>query len=235
MAYVQSWTNSTPADPCNVAISPSADSVLIGIGVTDTTNVADLDTTPAGWTQLFRAQTTTDGMTFQVIYKVANGSETSVSFSSTSTNTSIAAVAEFSGIDTTTPLDVTPATFSSSTANTTTSISITPVTNGCDLVFCQGQDDGGSDYAFTFSTTSGTTGAWTTRADINSTFLNAALGSAVQATAGALTAQVVSTSGGRAGILIALRPSTTPSSVFDDSGSFPGFEAQSNPLVISVW
>lgn len=215
MSYVQGWSNSTPADPCVVTISPSSGSVLIGFAVTDTTNASDLDTTPAGWTQLFRAQTTTDAMTLQVIYKVSDGSETSVSFDSSSSNASIGGVAEFSGRNTTTPLDVTPVTFSSNTADTTTSISITPVTDNSDLVFVQGQDDGSSDYSFSFSTTSGTTGAWTTRIDQNSGFLNQALGSAVQSTAGALTAQVVSTSGGRAGILIALRVAVVPPVITD--------------------
>lgn len=204
MAYANSWTNSTPADPCDVTISPAANSFLIAWGITDSTSGADI--TPSGWTQAYRDSSTFDNAVLQVLYKVATGSETSVRFESAGSNTIIAGCIEFTGIDTTTPLDVTPVTFTSSTGSTTTSLSITPVTNGCDLVFVQGQDDGNSDYSFSFSTTSGTTGAWTTRADQNSGFFNVGVGSATQTTAGALTAQCVSTSGGRLGVLFALRP-----------------------------
>lgn len=205
MAYKNSWTNSTPADPCTVTIAPDADDFLIGWAITDSTSGADED--PSGWTRAFRDSSTFDNAVLLVCYKKATGAETSAAFGSVGSNTMIAGVASFSGIDTTTPLDVTPVTFTSSTGDTTTSISITPTTNGCDLVFVQGQDGASSDYSFTFSTTSGTTGAWTTRVDQNSGFMNSAMGSATQTTAGALTAQVVTTTGGRLGILFALRPS----------------------------
>lgn len=208
MAYKNSWTNSTPADPCTVTIAPDADDFLIGFAISDSTSGTDED--PAGWTRAFRDTSSFDSAVLLVCYKKADGTETSASFGSVGSNVQIAGVASFSGVDTTTPLDVTPVTFTSSTSNTTTSISITPVTNGCDLVFVQGQDGANSDYSFTFSTTSGTTGAWTTRIDQNSGFMNQALGSAVQTTAGALTAQVVSTTGGRLGILFALRPNSSP-------------------------
>lgn len=211
MAYANSWTNSTPGDPCDVTISPAANSFLIAWGITDSTSGADI--TPSGWTQAYRDSSTFDNAVLQVLYKVATGAETTVRFESAGANTIIAGCAEFTGIDTTTPLDVTPVTFTSSTGDTTTSISITPVTNGCDLVFVQGQDDGNSDYSFSFSTTSGTTGAWTTRVDQNSGFFNVAMGSATQTTAGALTAQVVTTNGGRLGILFALRPAVVLPSI----------------------
>lgn len=203
MAYKNAWTNSTPADPCTVTIAPAANDFLIGWAITDSTSGAD--TVPSGWTQTFRGTSTFDGAALLVGYKLADGSETSAAFNSTGSNTMIAGVLSFDSIDTTTPLDVTPVTFSSSTGSTTTSMSITPATDGCDIVFVQGQDAGNSDYTFTFSTTSGTTGAWTTRVDQRSGFFNAGAGSAVQTTAGALTAQCVSTSGGRIGVLYALR------------------------------
>ncbi len=208
MAYKNSWTNSTPADPCDVTISPDADDFLIAYGITDSTSGADI--TPSGWTQAYRDSSTFDNAVLQVLYKKSDGTETSVRFESAGANTIIAGCLSFSGIDTTTPLDVTPVTFTSSAGSTTTSLSITPVTNGCDLVFVQGQDNGNSDYSFSFSTTSGTTGSWTTRTDQNSGFFNVAAGTATQTTAGALTADCVSTSGGRLAIIFALRPSTTP-------------------------
>lgn len=213
MAWKEFWANSTPADPMVVTIAPAANDFLIGSAVTDNSAVLTLDTTPAGWTQRFRSQVTTDGQTHQVIDKKAAGTETSVTFDSTDGNLSMAFVASFSGVDTTTPLDVAPATFSSSTAATTTDLSLTPATNNCDLAFIQAQDNGNANYTFTFSTVVGTTGAWTTRVDQNSGFFNQALGSAVQATAGALTARCVSTSGGRSGILYALRPAATESAL----------------------
>lgn len=204
MAFKNSWTNSTPADPCDVTIAPDADDFLIAYGITDSTSGADL--VPSGWTQAYRDSSTADSAVLHVIYKKATGAETSVRLESAGSNTIIAGCLSFSDIDTTTPLDVTPVTFTSSTNNTTTSISITPTTDGCDLCFVQGQDDGNSDYSFTFSTTSGTTGSWTTRTDQNSGFFNVGAGSATQTTAGALTAQCVSTSGGRLAIIFALRP-----------------------------
>jgi len=211
MTFVQAWTNSTPADPLTITISPSANSFLIAHAITDAANAADLNTTPSGWTQAFRSTVTTDNQVHQILYKVADGTETSVVFDSTSGNTAIGCCLEFSSIDTTTPLDVTPVTFNSNTSNTTTTLpstgSMTPVTDGCDIVFCQGQDNGNSDYTFTFSTVTGTTGAWTTRTDQRSGFMNCAVGSCTQTTAGSFTAKVVSTSGGRSGIMFALRPS----------------------------
>lgn len=220
MAYKNSWTNSTPADPCTVTIAPDADDFLIGWAITDSTSGADED--PSGWTRAFRDSSTFDNAVLLVCYKKATGAETSAAFGSVGSNQMIAGVASFSDIDTTTPLDVTPVTFTSSTSATTTSISITPVTNGCDLVFVQGQDGASSDYSFTFSTTSGTTGAWTTQVDQNSGFMNVAMGSATQTTAGALTAQVVTTTGGRLGILFALRPASAAATATTLSGPTVG-------------
>jgi hypothetical protein len=205
------WANSTPADPLTVTISPDTNDFLIGSAITDTSSASDLDSTPAEWTQQYRGTVTTDNQVHQVIYKKASGSETSVSFDSSSGNPAIGYVASYSGVDINTPFDVTPQTFTSSTSSTTTDISITPITDGCILAFCQGQDNGNSDYSFTFSTESGSTGSWTTQVDQNSGFYNQGHGSASQTTAGAVTARCTSTSGGRSGILFALRPApTTP-------------------------
>lgn len=206
MAYATSWVNNTPANPCAVTIAPTAGHLLIGYAISDDATANDF-TTPAGWTLVGQINSTVDGACRIVCRKIATGSETSVSFL-TSTHASIAGVIAFSGIDQTTPLDVTPVSSATPTAASVTNddLSITPVTNGCDIVFVEGRDAGTGDYAFTFSTTSGTTGAWTTRTDQNSGFHNIASGSAVQTTAGAITARAASTSGGALGTLFALRP-----------------------------
>ena len=207
MAYSNSWINSTPANPCVVTIAPNAGDIIIAWAITDTTNAQDLDSAPSGYTQITRQQSTADAATMLVAYKIATGAETSVSFSSASSNTCVAGAMTFSGRDQTTPLDVTPQIFNSSTTDTTADISITPVTDGCDLCFVYGDDTGSVNPSFTFSTTSGTTGTWTTRTDQNSGFYNIGVGDATQDTAGALTARgTVTQTGGRLSVLIALRP-----------------------------
>lgn len=207
MAYSNSWINSIPDDPCAVTIAPNAGDIIIAWAITDTTNAQDLDSAPSGYTQITRQQSTADAATMLVAYKIATGAETSVSFSSASSNTCVAGAMTFSGRDQTTPLDVTPQIFNSSTTDTTADISITPVTDGCDLCFVYGDDTGSVNPSFTFSTTSGTTGTWTTRTDQNSGFYNIGVGDATQDTAGALTARgTVTQTGGRLSVLIALRP-----------------------------
>lgn len=210
--YSNSWVTSTPANPVSVTISPAADDLLISVAITDTAAAGDLDSTPSGWTQQHRGQSTNDNMTFQSCWKKATGAETAVAFQSSSTNSQIAGVIACSGVDTATPLDVTPATVASSTAQTTTDLSITPVSDGCLLVYVIGVDAGSSDYSFSFSTTAGSTGSWTVRRDINNGFLNYAIATAVQTTAGAVTVRCTSTSGGRVGVLYALRPAATGTS-----------------------
>lgn len=235
MAYSQTWSNSTPADPCTVTISPAANDLLIGYCVNDSGTANDF-TPPAGWTELCELQNSTDNQSFVVWYKKADGSETSVAFDANSGNTGIAAVLAFSGIDTTTPLDVASVTFNNNTSATTSDISITPVSNGCDLVFVLGNDRTSSgDTTFTFTTTAGTTGAWTTRADINSGFMNGGAGSATQTTAGALTAQCTTdTAGGRSGILIALRPATPSPTINTQPQNATVYQGQTANFTVSA-
>ena len=213
MAYSNKWEQTTPANPCVITIAPNAGDIIIAWALNDEANVNDLDSDPSGYTLIDRSVVTTDNSTMRVVYKVATGAETSISFNSSSGNLAIGGAIAFSGRDGTTPLDVTPNVFSSSTTGTTVDNSITPVTDGVDLCHIFDCDGGNSDYTFTFSTTSGTTGAWTTRVDQNSGFRNCGVGSATQTTAGALTARGTSTvTGGQIGVLIALRPAapTTP-------------------------
>lgn len=215
MPFKAVWTQTTPGDPSTVTIAPDANDFLLAFYVNDANTVNDF-TPPAGWTEACELQNNTDNQSFVVWYKKADGTETSISFDANSGNVGIAAVVSLSGIDTATPLDVAAVTFNNNASATTSDISITPSTNGCDIVFIAGNDrTSAGDTSFTFSTQSGTTGAWATQADINSGFMNAALGIASQATAGPITARCTTdTAGGRSGILFALRPA----SVVDQEG-----------------
>jgi len=212
VAFVQAWANSTPASTQNVTVAPSAGRVLLAWQATDATSTAPT-AIPSGFetTPLVDATSTTDGSRLTVwIKKNTTGAETTVTMSDNSGNLMIAGVAEFSGIDTTTPLDVAAVPFNTSTSVTTGSASITPVTNGCDLAIVHLPDGPSGDRTVSYSTSSGATSAWTVRVDqTDGGFFNVALGTASQTTAGALTAQATqSISGGLVMVLIALRPST---------------------------
>ena len=206
MGYRTAWTNSTiTSGTINVSIAPAAGEFLIAWAITDANDI--LSSYSAGWTSLAKLHSSADNADLFVLYKIADGSETTVSFTTNSGNAMIAGCAAFSGIDTTTPLDVAPVSIANSASSTTSDISITPVTNGAVLARVQCCDNGSTDATFTFSTTSGTTGAWTTRVDQHASYYDVALGTAEQTTAGAITNRcTTSVSGGRIGWLFALRP-----------------------------
>lgn len=212
MAYSQSWVNSTPAHPIVVNVTPTAGDVLIAWQISDVTSASGAAPTGFEAAAVADLVSTFDNSRLTVwIKKNATGSETTVSMTEASSNLLIGGVAAFSGIDNTTPQDVTAATFSSSTSGTTASASLTPVTNGCDIFAILDADTGGVDSTFSFSTTSGTTGSWTGRTDQNSGFYNVGSGTATQTTAGAITVQgAQSNAGGRLFALLALRPATNP-------------------------
>lgn len=212
MGFLQAWTNSTPASTQNVSVSPAAGHVLLAWQATDATSTAPT-TIPSGFetTPLIDATSTNDGSRLTVwIKKNTTGSETTVTMADNSSNQMIAGVAEFSDIDTTTPLDVAAVPFSTSSSVTTGSASITPVTNGCTLAIVHLPDGASGDRTVSYSTTSGTTSGWTVQVDqTDGGFFNAALGTASQTTAAALTAQASqSISGGLIMVLLALRSST---------------------------
>lgn len=205
------WSNSTPAAPLTITIAPGANDTLVACAITDSPSANDLNDTPSGWAQIARhAVSGYDNQVIQVLQKKASGSETSIILANGGSSApAIGYVVSHDGRDPTTWLDVTPVSgVKDDGAATTSDISITPITNGCDLVFCHGQDVSSSvNVSFTFTTQAGTTGAWTTRADLRSGFLNVAGGTATQVTAGAVTARVTcSVTGEYAGVLIALRP-----------------------------
>ena len=212
MAFKGGWKNDTPANPVTVTFTAAAaGDLLIGWALTDATTAGDADGTPAGWTRVtgLPLTSTFDNETFSAFWKVAAGGETSVTFTGSSGNTMTGGVVSYDGVDTGTPMDVSPVTFSSSANSTTTDISITPVTNGAQIVYVLGQDCTTGTCTFSFSTTAGTTGSWTTRVQqSNGAFYNSGAGDAPQTTAGAITARgTASISGGRVGVLFALRPS----------------------------
>lgn len=209
MGYRTAWTNSTiTSGTINVSIAPAAGEFVIAWAITDANDI--LSSYSAGWTPLASLRSTADNADLFVLYKIADGSETTVSFTTNSGNSMIAGCAAFSGIDTTTPLDVAPVSFANSASSTTSDISITPVTNGAVLARVQCCDNGSTDATFTFTTTAGTTGAWTTRVDQHASYYDVALGTAEQTTAGAITSRcTTSVSGGRIGWLFALRPAAS--------------------------
>ncbi len=208
-AYKNSWVNNTPAHPCAVTVSGvAAGDLLLIYAQTDQTPGVTF-TWPSGFTQIAAGGSTYNGGDFGVAYKVATGSEGSLSVSNSASNTMIVGVVAYAGVSTTNPLDVTSVSGFSNTGAGFQNLSITPVTNGATLVFISGPDTGAQNETFAFSTQSGTTGSWTTRVDANSAdnFFNVGVGDALQNTAGAVTARVTWTnSQGPMGVLVALRP-----------------------------
>lgn len=210
MSYSQIWTNSTAAHPLAITVSPTANRILVLAVITDNADGATF-TFPSGFSTPVTVQSTYDNTDLAVAYKVATGSETSLSVSNTNARSMIGFCTEHSSIDTTTPLDVAIVTGGSSTAGTTIALAATPVTSGADLISIHDADTTGTNVTFSWATTSGTTGAWTQRADLhNGGFFNLGVGTATQTTAGAFTVTSTQTgeSSGRVGALVVLRPTS---------------------------
>lgn len=210
MAFSGAWGNSTPAATQDITIAPNEGDLLLCYACDDVNGTMFENYTFTGWTELTLSSlnSTNDNQAFHVWYKIAGASETSANLDIDVGINFIAGVVAFSGIDTADPFDVTTVeSESGASASTTTDISITPETNGCDIVFLEGRDTSTST-SFTFSTTSGTTGSWTTRNDQHGgTYYHLGAGSCVQTTASALTARSTAANGGHGAVLIALKPS----------------------------
>lgn len=215
MAYRASWKNQTPSTSLVVASTPQIHDVLIAFGVTDATG--STFTWPTGFTQIGTQDTTADAQTLACAIKIdASGSEGSLTIDCDSN--CVGGIVAFSGRDNVNTQDFT---FSLTNNNTGTpanawtlaSSSKTPGHDDCDLCAIFGSDvQGNASVVNTFATTTGTTGAWTTRQDATDAgFLNVGLGTATQATAGALVCTATGTSSGdtagRALFLIGLRAS----------------------------
>ena len=206
-------TNSTPASPLAINPAATANDVLISGQVCDFNDGSTFSVT--GFDVIDRQETTTDAQNLGVNRKkAATGSEGSLNITNSAGRAMIGFILALTGGDNTTPEDVTSVKANNNTGASspaTLSASITPTTDGCMIVAIMGTDTTGSlNATTTFSTTSGTTGAWTTQADLNSGFNNIAVGTALQTTAGAITVQGSSTfasgTAGRAIILMAIRP-----------------------------
>jgi hypothetical protein len=161
---------------------------------------------------------TTDGQSLGVAIKNdATGSEGTLAISCNQ-DTIIGGIVAFSGRDNTTPQDFVAQT-ATATDNATPYVvtrTATPVTNGDDIFAVCGWDVSSSvNGTFTFSTTSGTTGAWTTRQDQQDTFRNVGMGTAAQVTAGAITVQASVAGSGNsqlAIVVMALKPAAASGS-----------------------
>lgn len=215
VTYNAESQNTTPANPISITPGATADDVILIVTVTDAL------ATPSALTNfdiLVDQDTTSDNQTLAVYRKKdASGSEGALSVGSN--QAMICLSATFSGVNNTTPEDVTAVVQNNNTATAspwTISASITPVTDGCMIVAIMASDTTSSvDAAHTFATTSGTTGSWTNQNDINSGFYNVAIATCTQTTAEAITVEGTGTAGGasagRSIALIALRPADSSS------------------------
>lgn len=226
MAFKQAWVDSTLGPTVSVTVAVAAGDVLIAWLVEDTNPAGDSvnpSTWPSGFTHVHAIDTFADGQVLSVGLKVATGAEGLLTFGFPSGNDCIGGVAAFSGRDGTTPQDVTAVEVSVDTAGAspwTVGASLTPVTNGCDLVAVMGSDiTAAQDVVHSFA---GGGLTWTTVADQwSGDFENVAVGHAVQATAGAITVTGTGTrsgaTAGRSMILLALRPAAGGGSTFDEA------------------
>lgn len=214
-AYSNSWANSTGANPLSITTSPTIHDYLLGGFVHDIANEDACSAT--GFTSRVNQTTTGDGQTLNIVDKPdASGSEGAISFSTTFAHQMIGFCLAASGVDNTTPRDVAPQVGNNNTAAAspwTIDVSITPVTDGCLIVAIMGSDTtSGVDAVHSFSTTVGSTGAWTVRQDLNGlgAFGNIGVGTCSQTTAGAITVRGTGTkaaaSAGRSMAVFALRP-----------------------------
>lgn len=250
------WVNATAATSLNITVNTAgilsssgvqANDYLIYAVVSD--SQFSSSTFPSGFGTETAQANSNDGQRLSCAQKLATGSEVTLTCT-TASDQIIGMVIAVSGADTSTPLDVSILVSNDNTGSASpkliTSASFTPVTNGAMLLAITGTDDGAAAATVTNSTITGTTGSWTNPAGAqlnDGGFRNIGLGYATQTTAGAVTIRSSSSfsGGGNAGItqfLIAVRPAAGGGgggAALDDSGVFPGFEAQSNPLVISMW
>jgi len=184
----------------------SGDLIVFAVG----TDSAETRTGPAGFTS--KSATNVSDQRLQIWYKVADGTEgASFSCGAGGANSAGFCVA-YSGVDNTTPFDVAAGTNGSGTGASITAASITPTTNGCQILFV-GCRDSNSNSPQTVSPPSG---SWAEQVDITvageTCWANAYLADFNQATAGAVgttTATASSTANAtNIGILLALRPAS---------------------------
>jgi hypothetical protein len=221
---VTAFKNETVGNPIVINFTCAAGDRLIAYAVSDSTG-AD-PTVPGTWTAGQSQDTSPDGGDASWGYKLADGTETSVSIAGNAGM--IGGVLVCSGGDASVVLDLaspTPAnndTGASSPATITNTI--VPVTSGALIIGIMNADvTASTDVAFSFS---GGSLSWTvpTNADVSAGFRNIGAGYATQTTAASITVTGTATfsSGvaGRALFLIALRPAAA-GSPFSASGVSP--------------
>jgi len=215
VAFVTSAKQQTPGSPCVVTISPTVDDYLIAAYCTDV--ASGTFTLGSPLTKTFEGTSTSDAMVAAIGAGKAGSGVTSVS-TTVSGDAAIGMIATFSGVDTTTPNDATPATTSDSNNNTTgRGLSLTTATNGAMLVYAAALDVGAtSDPTVTMSDNAGGL-TWTTvYAYESGGFRKLAISYALMPTAGAVTATMTpSIATGFVGVLYALKPSG-PSATLDE-------------------
>ena len=171
---------------------------------------ADTVTTPSGYTLL---DAKTSGQTTTSVYTHTVSSDTSVTLSYATSAPKVAELATFSGVSTTTPVDVSDD--ASTSSGTSLGASALTTTNpGDELVFVAGAGQQGS--AGTWSAPGGMTNAVAAQTSGISSAIADGAGPASATSTGSETA-TASTSGQLAGVFLALSPSTSTSSTAYDA------------------
>lgn len=213
IAYTNSANDNSPATTVVIDPAATANDVILFGTVADNTG-ATLTSWPASFSTIGGPQDTTFDSQTSFLGRKKQASGTEGPLTATFNVSFIGCTMSFSGVDNTTPEDVAVVVANQDTgANPRTlTASITPSANGCEIVaFAFGDVGSGVAVTFTFSTTAGTTGAWTKRQEITSGFYNMAAAHANQATAGAITVQVSGAASALMGMclmLVALRPAS---------------------------
>ena len=210
IAHSNSAASSTTA-AATIAVSPGAalHDVIIAAYVSDSA-FSPVTTPPTGFetTPVDNGTTSLDGMTYESFIKLdATGSEGSVS-ASVSADAIVGVMSSFSGVNNTTPQDVTRVTATNNTSVASIdSPSITPSTSGALLVAILAMDANTSANA-TFSTVSGSTGAWTKHIEIIDTtgFRKVAIGSADWTSGATVVRGACSSNGALIITVMALKP-----------------------------
>lgn len=210
---------SSSADTTNVSMSATAQSGDYLIATCAWDSSSGTVTWPSGFTQRGILNSTVNGGSSAWADKIAGGSEpSSYTISENSGSTSIAAgVVAYSVVDNTTPRDVTPTALLSGSASDPWSVIATGVATGTAnrfLVWIGSCDQNGGG-TVTSSPPSASPATWTERVDVSDTvWSNVAICDCLDV-AGTYTSNVTgvqtsatSTTAGRMGYLIALRPDT---------------------------
>lgn len=195
----------------NITLNPGAalHDVIIAAAVNDSASVITFSW-PASFDELMAQATTVDGQYAGVARKKdASGSEGSITITDGSSTSKIGFFLPISGVNNTTPEDVTPNIVNDNTGSTNTidSGSVTPVTSGAKILAIMFMD-AGSTQTGSFSTVSGSTGSWTMHdASISDGgFRHCCVGSA-DWTSGSVVVRGSTTSNcGKSMIVIVLRP-----------------------------